>query len=61
MKGEQGCANGPLLIVIKDHGERVKVIEMDDPRDAFVREFNADRTAKALGLTATIPLTEQLA
>jgi hypothetical protein len=41
-----------LSVVICDRGERVQVIELPDPREKFIREFNAK--AEESGLTAEI-------
>lgn len=39
-----------LSVVIFDHGEKVQVIDLPDPRDKFIEEFNAK--AEESGLTA---------
>jgi hypothetical protein len=40
----------PLKIVILDHGEKVRVVEVPDPRTAIMAVFNA--MGKAIGASA---------
>ena len=30
----------PLTVVILDHGEKVRTVEIEDPRDEFIKAFN---------------------
>jgi hypothetical protein len=41
-----------LSVVILDHGERVQVINLPDPREKFIAEFNSK--AEESGLTAEV-------
>lgn len=41
-----------LKVVILDHGEKVRVVELDDPREAYITEFNARCIAR--GRTAEL-------
>jgi hypothetical protein len=45
-------AANALSVVILDHGERVQVINLPDPREKFIAEFNSK--AEESGLTAEV-------
>ncbi len=42
----------PLRVVILDHGEKVRVVELSDPREDYIAEFNARCIVR--GLTAEV-------
>lgn len=41
-----------LKVIILDHGEKVRVFEVEDPRDTLIRKFNA--LGQVVGLTAEV-------
>lgn len=42
MDGERELRLEPLRIVILDHGEKVDVVELEDPRRGWVEGFNKE-------------------
>lgn len=46
------CQLEKLKVVISDNGEKVREIELEDPRERFIKQFNQDW--EELGLSASL-------